>query len=369
MPGMPMKMVMVHGNSFFVQNFSDGPRGRNAFSVPNMFMVDVGGSIGGRNYINLDFMGTIEKWTFAKSGYPEILQIGEENQDHVPFIDAQHPHSSPIMGLTLSDTVSLGDEKDFFKFWFAPRGQSTDGPVAFMHRTTGMVNPDAPLGHHIGQDAGHISSTVLGSMLRLKKTTMEVSSFHGEEPEPTKVDLPMGKPDSFAARLTRELGEHYHAMASAAFVQRPESHDPELSHVWRYSASLYSNHTLQNGWMIHNALIWGMINFYDDTSKLSSFAEEFLVHKNKNSIWGRFELLQRTPAELEIVLPDNNPKWITALTIGYTYHLMSWDEANLGLGAALTKYFVPSEFHHAYGGNPTAEKIFLQLSGMKMWDY
>jgi hypothetical protein len=121
--------------------------------------------------------------------------------------------------------------------------------------------------------------------------------------------------------------------------------------------------------MVHNSLIWGMINFYDDTSKLSSFAEEFLLHKNKCNIWGRIEVLQRTPAELEIVAGSNHSKWVTAATLGYTHHLLSWNEANLGLGTAFTKYFLPSEFRDAYGGNPIAAKIFLQLSGMKMWDY
>jgi len=197
MKDMPMRMAMFHGNTFFTQSWAERPRGKDAFSVPNMFMLDVGTSVGDRHYLNLDFMGTVERWTFPESGYPELLQTGEEREDGTPFIDAQHPHSSPIMGLTLSDTISLGHRKDHLKFWFSPRGQSTDGPIAFMHRSTGMVNPDAPLGHHIGQDAGHITSTVFGGAIRLSDTTLEASAFHGEEPKPTKVDLPMGKPDSY----------------------------------------------------------------------------------------------------------------------------------------------------------------------------
>src|SRR6185437_3841264 len=82
-----------------------GPRGREAFSAPNMFMADLGSSVGDRQYFNVDLMGTFERWTFPHDGTPELLQIGARQADGIPFLDAQHPHSSPIMGLTLSDTI------------------------------------------------------------------------------------------------------------------------------------------------------------------------------------------------------------------------------------------------------------------------
>jgi len=231
-------------------------------------------------------MGTVERWTLPDNGYPLLLQTGEERGDGTPYIDAQHPHSSPIMGLTLSDTISLGNGKDHLKFWFAPRGQSTDGPVAFMHRPTGMVNPDAPLGHHIGQDAGHITSTVIGGSVRLSNTTLEVSTFNGEEPKPTKSDLPMGTPNSYAVRLTQQFTPSFYAMGSAARIEDPH-HDSDINHLWRYSASLYNDLTLNNGWMLHNTFIWGLINGYNHTSSLNSFGEEFWLHKDKQNVWGR----------------------------------------------------------------------------------
>jgi hypothetical protein len=320
--------------------------------------------------LNLDFMGTAEKWTFPKSGYPELLQIGEENEDHVPFRDAQHPHSSPVMGLTISDTISLQNEKDHIKVWFAPRGQSTDGPVAFMHRPTGMQNPDAPLGHHIGQDVGHITSTVIGAQLHLSQSNLEISSFHGEEPEPTEVDLPIGSPNSFAARFTQQLNPHFYAMASAAYVKHPETHATGPDHIWRYSASAYNDFSFENGWMLHNTLIWGMVKNYDEASTLHSFGEEFWFHKGPANIWSRLELLQRTPAELAIsgYGDENKGRWVTAATLGYTHTLASWEGLNLGLGGSVTKDFLPEGFRAAYGGNPWSGRVFLRLNGMKMWE-
>ena len=42
MAGMPMTMVMVHGNAFAVGVAEEGPRGRHDFAAPNMAMVDAG---------------------------------------------------------------------------------------------------------------------------------------------------------------------------------------------------------------------------------------------------------------------------------------------------------------------------------------
>jgi hypothetical protein len=369
MAGMPMKMLMVRGNAFATQAVEGGPRGRSALTVPDMFMADLGSSVGDRHYVNVDFMGTFERWTYPTGGYPELLQIGEADQDHKPYLDAQHPHSSPIMGLTLSDTISFGAGKDHLKLFAAPRGESTDGPIAFMHRPTGMINPDAPLGHHIGQDVGHITSTVVGAALRMNSTTLEASAFNGTEPEPTQVDLPIGEINSYAARLTQEFTPHFFVMMSAAFVKNPEPSDPILDHVWRYSASFYNDHMFENGWMTHNAFIWGLINYYDNASALNSFAEEFWVHKNSKNIWSRVEVLQRTSGELEITSAQpNDPRWVTALTLGYTHKVAKWDSMDVGLGGSLTKDILAAEFRDAYGGDPLTGKVFIQVGGMKMWD-
>lgn len=372
MEGMSMSMFMVQANVFGVQTFQEGPRGTNAFSAPNMVMIDWGRSVGDSHYFNIDFMGTIEKWTFPKDGNPLLLQIGEENADEEPYLDAQHPHSSPIMGLTFSDTISLG-KKNYLKLSFAPRGEATDGPVPFMHRPTGMVNPDAPLGHHVGQDVGHITSTVFAAALRQGRVTLEASAYHGEEPEPTKVDLPLGELDSYSTRLTFEFNENLFAMVSAAYVGEPEGHDHNGSngpdHIHRYSASIYSRTISTNGWTTQDALIFGVINHADGVSALRSFGYEFLATKNKSTLWARTEVLERTGAELQIATADPaRAEWITAVTFGYTHKLGKWQDWNIGLGGSATQDVLPDEFQTAYGGNPLTGKIFLQASGMKMKD-
>jgi hypothetical protein len=372
MEGMSAGMWMVHGNGFLVQNSSSGPRGRNYLSSPNMLMADVGHSYG-KQYFNADIMLTLEKWTFPKDGYPLLTQIGESNADDQPYIDAQHPHSSPIMGLTFSDTFRLSEGKDYLKIFFAPRGQATEGPVAFMHRTTGMINPDAPLGHHTAQDVAHISSTVVGASLKLDKTLLEASGYNGAEPKPTKVDLPLGTINSYAIRIGYQFSDSLFAMVSGAQVDSSDGTSMSMGKSQRYSASIYSKTQFSDHWQLHNSLIYGQLNNHEDIPVLKSYGEEFLIHQKdiSHQFWGRVEFVERTAMQLAVMTAPNmnDPKMVTALTAGYTYKIALAQDMEAGIGASITKDILPSDFKDAYGGDPTSGKIFLQIAGMKMGEF
>lgn len=368
MAHMPMHMLMLHGYGFFEGVAEEGvERGRADFAGPDMFMADLGTSVGDSQYLNLDAMLTTDLWMVAKTGIPELLQIGETQADGTPFLDAQHPHSSPIMGLTLSDTIALdAADKSNLKLFVAPRGESTDGPIAYMHRITGMVNPDTPLGHHIGQDVGHISSTVIGESLKLGGFHIEASTFNGMEPNPTQVDLPIGTPDSYAVRVIQEFSPEVMAMASYAYVNNPE---PGIANDSRYSASLYTHFSLGNDWTWHNTLIYGGITNIDNASFLNSTLEEFALATEKMAIFGRVEVLQRTPNQLAIpgLSNPNTGQWVTAITLGYSHRVAYWDGWELRAGASVTNDQLPSDYQTTYAGNPLTYKFFFQLGGSQMY--
>ena len=368
MEGMPMRMGMVSGNVYLTQAISEPPRGRSALYSTSMIMGDFGTSVGSNHYLNLDLMVTAEKWTVPENGYPLLLQIGERNAQGVPYIDAQHPHSSPIMGLTWSDTVNLGSHGDYVKFSFAPRGESTDGPIAFMHRPTGVVFPDAPIGHHIGQDVGHISSTVIAASLQIEKSRFEMSAFNGQEPNPEKVDLPLGSPQSWAIRYVREFSPNLAWMISGAYLQDPESTGNSKSFQTRYSSSLYQSIELAGGWRFQNALISGLTQKYDHTEFLASWGEEFLFRYFQNQFFGRVEVLERTPNELGVLAasPDA-PRWVASLSGGYSRELARMGGGAFYLGCVMTNVVLPEVFKPAYGGGgPWSGKLFLRFGGMAM---
>lgn len=364
---------MVMGAVFLADVGEQGPRGRRAIAAPNWAMLDLGVDLASWNRLELDAMFTAELVTLPERGYPELLQIGESNARGEPFIDAQHPHSTPLMGLTLSDVISFSAARTrLLRLSFAPRGESFEGPIAFMHRPTGTVNPDAPLGHHIGQDVGHISSTVLGASLYLGRTVIEASAFHGREPEPTQVDLPLGAPDSYSLRLAHGVGPHYLAAASFAYVNDPEG-DPEIPYVLRMSASLYTQHDLPRGWRAHGALIWGGIANYDRARFLNSLTLEALFRDEANALWTRAEAVQRTPAQLRVdaatdASAPNSGVWAGALTIGYTRRIVSLWAFDFGVGGSGTVTFLPAPFEAAYGGAAVVSgKLFLEARLLKMF--
>jgi hypothetical protein len=234
-----------------------------------------------------------------------------------------------------------------------------------MHRATGMVNPDVPLGHHIGQDVGHVSSTVLGESLKLGSFHIEASTFNGMEPQPTQVDLPINTPDSYAFRLIEEFSPSVMLMASYAYVNQPE---PGIANASRYSASFYTHTPISEQWTFHNTLIYGLITNIDNAPNLSSFAEEFLLSDSKTRVFGRLEVLQRTPNELQVagISDPNLGRWIEAATVGYSHQLAAWDGWELNFGAAVSNDFTPPEFYGAYAGNPFTYKFFFQIGGMQM---
>ncbi len=132
----------------------------------------------------------------------------------------------------------------------------------------------------------------------------------------------MGPINSFGVRLIQEFSDKLSLMGSYAYVKSPEADDPDVESYKRYSLSAYSRCDLENTWMFHNALILGQISNYDHTDNLYSVNEEFLFHQMASRIWGRFEFVQRTPAELLITSApnQNQPRWVTALTLNCIFY-------------------------------------------------
>jgi hypothetical protein len=365
-------IVSARFNAFGVFNAASGPRGGAQFAAPNMFMIDAGTGIGARQFLNLDLMGTAERWTYPDHGYTEPLQIGEVQANGTPYVDAQHPHSSPIMGLTLEETIKLGSSSRLAVF-FAPRGESTDGPIAYMHRESARDDPDAPLGHHVGQDVGHISSTVLGARLDLGAWRLEASAFNGTEPEPTRVDLPIAPINSAALRISYHLTPSDSVMASAAKVDQSDALYPGTRSATRLSGSLYDHLTFE-GADIDQSFVFGSISRHPNSRSSVSFLDEVLWQLDASDFWGRVEVLQRLRSELRIPASArgdtqvDDERWVSALTFGVTHWALRYRHLEMGMGAAITMDVVPAEWSSAYGSRtPVTGRLLLQIRGSHRW--
>ena len=347
----PKTTLMFHLNQFMVYSSTSSPRGKSRLTGPGYWMLSYGNDLTTSNHLSIDIMGSPEQWTVGEKGTPQLLQT-----DH---IDNMHAHDT-IMAFEVRDALAIGaDDKQQLTFMFAPRGEAAIGPVPFMHRESAEGNPDSPLGHSL-QDGFHDASTVLGVEYRILRTTAEFTAFSGQN---ITQPFPLHRPDSYAVRLNQNIDGHVVVGASYADVLLPVD-TGGAEHNQFISAWLTTTHRIHDG-TLKSAFVVASTRAGHGTF-LNSLMEEAVYQRGKNNFYGRAEVLQITPAQLELTTPGGaeNAKWVEALTVGYERSLFEKNALHLLVGGSYTKDFVPKAFQSGYGSDPSGVKIYLRLNLM-----
>ena len=158
-------------------------------------------------------MFSLEPWTIAGCGYPDLLATGEACNGE-PIHDRQHPHDL-IMELAAEYSRPLAGARHGWQLYGGLAGEPALGPAAFPHRLSSMPNPLAPIAHH-WLDATHITFGVVTAGVSSRAWKVEGSVFNGREPDDQRAD-----PRSRAARFRVGPGVvPAHAAAGAAGVCR-----------------------------------------------------------------------------------------------------------------------------------------------------
>ena len=189
--------LMVHGYANAIYDRQSGPRGDTKTFSQSMLMVmgqrSLGpGTLGLRGMFSLDPL-------MGKSGYPELFQTGESANGVTPLIDRQHPHDL-AMEISATYSIPLSAHSSAFAYIGLP-GEPALGPVAFMHRFSGIDNPEAPITHH-WLDSTHIAFGVATLGYTHRNLKLEASAFRGREPDQFRYNIETGKLDSHSVRLT-----------------------------------------------------------------------------------------------------------------------------------------------------------------------
>ena len=190
-------MVMGHALINGVYDNQGGPRGGSKFFVPGMLMGMVQRDFGNAT---LGFRAMLSPDPFmGPRGYPLLLATGETADGKTPLVDRQHPHD---LFMELAGTYSrrLSANSSWFVYAGLP-GEPALGPSAFMHRTSGMDIPEAPITHH-WLDSTHITFGVVTTGLVLDRIKIEASAFRGREPDQHRYDIEAPRLDSFSARVS-----------------------------------------------------------------------------------------------------------------------------------------------------------------------
>lgn len=355
-------MYMLHGAAFLRYNKQDlldrGSRGDAKFDVPNMVMFMGQRPVGEKGLFHFNVMASLDPFSVGLDGYPLLFQSGESYKGQ-PLVDRQHPHDL-IGELSVSYSHSFNPKTDLYVYAGYP-GEPALGPTAFLHRPSGMLNPDAPLSHH-WSDATHITFGVATVGLRYGHVKLEASSFTGREPDEDRYNFDKPRFDSYSGRISYNPSARWSFQASHGFIKQPELLHPDED-VNRTTASATFS-TRGFGEEFFNATAsWGRNSKKDHAAEHSALLEGTYAHR-RAAFYSRIEWVQKSGEELALEAPDFNAETlypVNAFTFGMSYDLARIGQTRIALGGQLSLYSSSKALTDLYGDTPLAGQVYLRI--------
>jgi len=343
---------MIHGFANLIYDDQGGPRGDTQTFSNSMLMLMArreltDGAFGLRLMLSGDpFMG--------KRGYPLLFQTGETADGKTPLIDRQHPHDL-LMEAAATYSHDFTPQSSGFLYVGLP-GEPALGPEAFMHRLSGMDNPEAPLSHH-WLDSTHVAWGVVTGGYTWTLLKLEASAFNGREPDQFHYNIETRGLDSYSVRATVNPTANLSMQTSYGHLMGPEQLQPNVN-VSRTTASATYNAPVARWWQTtvavgHNSPSAGAGS---NAWLLESALKLGLAH----TVFARAERVGKD----ELFLPGQplyGPTYtIEKLSVGYIHDLVHAGALDLGLGALVSTYSYPSVLNSAYGYRPTSFMVFVR---------
>jgi len=411
--------LMLHGNGFAAdtQQQASNERGRDAFFSTNWIMPMAQRQLGA-GQLTVRAMFSLEPATVTGREYPELFQQGETAFGK-PIVDGQHPHDF-VMELGALYDLPIAHYW-VLSLYAAPVGDPAIGPTAYPHRLSSSEDPIAALGHH-QEDSTHIAFNVVTGGLTYQWVRVELSGFHGGEPDEHRWQLepsPNGHAiDSVSTRVTVSPMKDVTAQYSIAHIHSPEALYPDEDQQ-RQTASVMYHHAfkpkakpmpamkmdasmpgMDMGSMpgmdmsgakpsapaimqgmagmamgdeprmdLSTTLIWGRTKSLTDSSKENSYlAEALLRFATKNYVWtrlenaGRSNELKLTPgSSLPAGFAESPIGHVAAYTLGYDHDFPLGKHLLAAPGAQVTVYRTPQALRSIYGDTPTGEVLFVRF--------
>jgi hypothetical protein len=353
--------VMLHGFVFGQYDRQGGPRGDEQFGSLNWGMVMASHPLSGGT-LQLRSMLSLDPATVSGRGYPMLLQTGESYRGE-PLHDRQHPHDFFMEVAALYERAVATNAA--LSLYVAPSGEPALGPVAFMHRPSGMDDPFAPLGHH-WQDATHISFGVVTAGLFTQRWKLEGSVFNGREPDDRRWNFDRIRLDSYSGRMTFNPSEHWSLTAGYGYMKSPEILEPGEP-MRRLVTSILHGVRLGTDGQWASALVYGTNKHEGHERSSSLLAESELVLDRWNTFLARAEVVQKSGGELVLDGPpaslDPDELFnIGALSLGYIRELGRFRGVTIGLGGRGSVNFIPRQLESAYGSRtPSGGMLFIRI--------
>lgn len=346
--------TMLHGFATIVLDNQGGPRGDEKVFSQSMLMGMAQKPLG-TGTLTLRGMFSLDP-LMGKRGYPLLLQTGETADGVNPLIDRQHPHDF-LMELAALYSVPVGADASAFLYAGYP-GEPALGPPTFMHRASGMDNPEAPLGHH-WLDATHVTFGVITAGFVFGDWKLEGSVFNGREPDQYRWDFDSARLDSGSARLSWNPTPNWALQASLGYIHRPEALEPGIDQRRTTVSASYNVKLGEGNWQ--TTLAWGRNDMTPGPS-LNAWLLESAVSWQRHTLFSRAENDEKN--EL-FEAPDplaGRSFAVSKFSLGYVYDIPVAEHLKLGFGALGSLYALPNALDTRYGKSPNSYMLFTRLA-------
>ena len=344
-------MMMVEANANFIFDHQGGDRGSQKSFSENMAMFMASHPLG-NGTIGFRSMATLEP-LMGKSGYPLLLQTGETADGTTELIDRQHPHDL-FMELAGTYNLSITSDSSVFIYVGYP-GEPALGPTTFMHRFSGMLNPEAPITHH-WLDSSHITYGVATLGYIWKNWKIEGSSFTGREPDQHRWNFDSASFKSASWRLTYNPSENWSLQASQGYSHSPEQLTPNVDQRRTTGSVMYNlpfgNHNLQT------TFAYGQDHNSPGNTLNAYLLESALQLRKMDTFFGRFENVAKDELFQETDPRAGQIYRVNKVSLGYLHEEQALSHIKVGIGGLGSFYFLPASLDSVYGNHPLSFMIF-----------
>lgn len=334
--------VMTEGFATLIYDQQGGARGATKTFSTSMAMLMASRDVSSSDRIGLRAMLSLDPLMGAQ-GYPLLFATGETANGKTQLIDRQHPHDL-FMELAGSWSRDLGGGRAVSLYAGLP-GEPALGPPTFMHRVSGMDDPEAPIGHH-WFDSTHITFGVVTLGFSTNHWKIETSAFKGREPDQHRWDIETPKLDSWSVRAFWNPTADVSLQLSTGHLRSPEQLEPDRDEQ-RTTASVTWNRPWGRDRAWATTLAWSSKDGDSGPALTGLLAETALR-------LGRDEIFARAEHEQENELFGSGPLagrifGVGKLSLGYQHEVPLAGHVFLAIGGLTSAYAYPDDLEQAYG--------------------
>jgi hypothetical protein len=350
--------TMLHGYVDAIYDHQGGPRGGSKAFSASMLMGMAQRPVGESGTLGLRAMLSLDP-AMGKTGYPLLFQTGETADGRTPLVDRQHPHDL-FMELAATYSHRFAESRSAFVYVGLP-GEPALGPPAFMHRLSGMDNPEAPISHH-WLDSTHITYGVATLGTVWNKWKLEASAFNGREPDQYRWNIETRSFDSGSLRLSYNPTRNWALQVSYGRLASPEQIEPDVSVRRTTASAIYDTEIGSGHWQ--TTFAWGR-NSNKTSNGPGNTTNAYLLEsaykwRDTHTVFGRAERVDKDELFLDPDPRHHEIYKVNKLSLGYVYDFARVQRIRVGVGGVVSAYATPSALDSVYGSHARSFMVFLR---------